>query len=962
MDRYSFHVLGALQVVDTGDGDVTPRGALQRRLLATLLLHRGQVVSADALAEVLWPDELPSASGASLQSQVYRLRQHLSDLAIEHRASGYVLDVADESVDAHRFERAVPAAAAVGVDDPQGALDALDEALGRWRGTPYEELGDTDDGRIEAERLAELRCRAMEERFAALLRLGRADEVTPDLEAFVARAPLRERPRELLMEALDATGRRAEALRVYDAYRRVLAEELGVEPSAHLAAHHEQLLAGGAPATAPPPAQQRPRVPRPVSSFVGRDDLLDLLEHQVARHRMVTLVGPGGVGKTRLAVELVHRLAGEFPDGVRFCDLTGIADDSEVVPAVAATVGVEPRAGVDPVDRLADVLRHERTLILLDNCEHVLDGAATLAEGLLTSVEGVAVVATSREPLTVDGERTFPVPTLACDGEGAAATALFLDRAAAAQPSFVVDAGNRKLVDQLCERLDGLPLAIELAAARLRSLSLEEIVAGLEAGTSVLRGGRRTTPRHRSLAAALEWSYRSLDADDRSVLSAAAQFAGAFDADDIAFVSDRSPHQVRERLADLVERSLVARVGERFRLLQVISGFVLEQVDDDDRARLARRHAQQVTARADEAKRTMAIGHDDRGMERIRELVPDLRRAVATAVADADVELARRIVLAGNTAALNGMIPEFNAWGEVAGRLAEDAGHPDSAELYAIAARGAWKTGDLEGMRALLERAGDTLEATGAPPGYEYLTSLGVEALAKGELAQGVEWFREGIAAAGQELDWIQEAEAGGTLVITAAYAHLPEAHDEVARLLRDVVPHAGAVAASWCWYAAGECLLDDDPDEARVLLERAVELARAGGSPFVQGVAGASLASLDVRAGDVAAAIERYRWLFPLWLRAGVRSPMRTMLRTVTELLCRHGAHEHAARLLGAVTASGVGHEVVGDDDRRLTAVRQELDRRLGPARCAELVSEGCGLDDAAAAAEATAAFELLS
>src|SRR5690606_19452460 len=177
-----------------------------------------------------------------------------------------------------------------------------------------------------------------------------------------------------------------------------------------------------------------------------------------------------------------------------------------------------------------------------------------------------------------------------------------------------------------------------------------------------------------------------------------------------------------------------------------------------------------------------------------------------------------------------------------------------------------------------------------------------------------------------------------------------------------DIVPEAGAVAGSWCWYAAGECLLDDDPDEARVRLERAVELARAGGSTFVQGVAGASLASLDVRAGDVTAAVERYRWRFPLWLRAGVRSPMRTMLRSVAELLCRHGVDEHAARLLGAVTAPGVGHEVVGDDDVRLTAIRHELERRLGPGRCGELLAEGRGLDDAAAAAEATAAFELLS
>lgn len=963
MEQISFEVLGTLRVRDASGADVTPRGALQRRLLGMLVLHRRQVVSVDTLAEVLWPDR--PASAASLQSHVFRLRQHVTGFDIEHRPPGYVLDIPDEAVDAHRFERVVSGAGATLVDDPAAALACLDEALASWRGVPFADLDDTDAGRIEADRLAELRCRGIEDRFDALIRLGRQTEAMADLEAFVAREPLRERLRELLMEALAGTGRRADALRVYDAYRRLLAEELGVEPSVHLRSAHERLLAeSDRPAAAPSTwaSVPAPHLPRPVSSFVGRDELLETLEDRVPQHRMVTLVGPGGVGKTRLVVELMHRLAGGFADGVRFCDLTGVRDDSEVAPTVAAAVGVEPRAGVDPVERLADVLRRERMLLVLDNCEHVLDGAAILVEGLLSSVERLVVVATSRERLAVDGEHVFPVTTLDCGGGAGPATALFVDRAVAALATFTVDDGNRREIEELCQRLDGLPLAIELAAARLNALSLAEICAELEAGTSVLRGGRRTTPRHRSLTAALEWSYRSLDDEDQAVLAAAAQFAGPFGIDDLAAVAGRAMSHVVDRLSDLVERSLVQRVDAGHRLLQVVAWFVAEQTESTEaRTTLARRHAERMTERAEVAGAELRTCHDHVPMERIRALVPDLRRAMATALTRGDADLAIRIVMAGNPAALNGMVPEFNAWGISAGELGEATGHPRTAEVLAIAARGAWKAGDLDAMRRLLVRAGDAHDANGQQPGYEYLGTLGVEALARGELRRGVGIWRRALAAEDAVGDLYRQAEGGATLVITAAYAHLPEALEDAEWLLRDIAPETGAVAGSWCWYAAGECLLEIDPAEARVRLERSVELARASGATFVQGVAGASLASLHVRAGDLATAIEHYRWLLPLWLRAGVRSPMRTMLRTVTELLCRQGLDDHAARLLGAVTAPDAGHEVVGDDVIRLTSVRGELERRLGVARCSELVDEGRALDDAGAAAEATTAFELV-
>ncbi|MCD9625682.1 AfsR/SARP family transcriptional regulator [Rhabdothermincola salaria] len=979
MGQHAFEVLGPLRVTGPSGDDLSPRGPLQRRLLGALLLEHGKVVSTDRLAEVLWGDRLPQRAPALLHSHVFRLRQQLPELDIEARPHGYQLDVPGAAIDAWRFEQAVSRACMIRPDDPDGALVLLDEALGSWRGEAFADLADTDAGRIEATRLSELRLLATEERFTTALHLGLADEALPDLEAFVRREPLRERPRELLMDALTASGRRADALRVYDSYRRQLAEELGVDPSAHLRRRHEQLLDavepadGGPRRPAPredvPPADrheatgfEEASLPRPVSSFVGRDELLGALAAQATHNRLLTLVGPGGVGKTRLVTELVHRIVDDFPDGRPFCDLTPV-DGAGVAAAVASAFGIEPRAGVAPAERIAEVVRREHALLVLDNCEHVLDEVAGLVEDLVRSTEHLVVITTSRERLAVEGERIFAVDPLGVGGETSPAFELFVDRARAASSTFELDEASRIRVVRLCERLDGLPLAIELAASRLRSLTLEEITEGLESSTSVLRGGRRTVPRHRSLDAALTWSYRLLDDDERDVLAAAASFLQPFDVADVAAVAERPTADVRDVLADLVERSLVHRVGGRFSLLQVVRLFVNERTEDRaDLTRLSLRHANRVAERAETANRVLRTALDDTPIADVRALVPDLRQAMTAALSSGDADLAVRLVVAVRDAAMHAMLPELMAWGEPAGELGDAVAHPLAADAFSIAALAAWKAGDLDAMRRLLQRAGETLARGGERDRYEHQGALGTEALAHGALDDAVAPLRRALECPEAVDDVLRQAEGGATLVICEAYAHRAEACTHAERLLTDVAPRAGAVPASWCWYAAGECLLDAEPMVARGHLQRAVELARAGGATFVEGVAGASLASLDARSGDTTAAVGHYRWLLPLWLRAGVRSPLRTMLRTVTELLCQQGFDDAAARLLGVVTAPGAGHEVVGDDDVRLRTVRATLERRMGRAQLEIRLEEGRALDDAAAAQEATAAFDQMA
>jgi predicted ATPase/DNA-binding SARP family transcriptional activator len=1047
-------VLGPLRVFATDDaadagvdGDEVPvRGALQRRLLAGLVLSRGSVVSVDRLAELMWPDGDAPGGPAPLQSHVFRLRQRVGGLEIEQRPPGYVLHLDDAALDAHRFERRVSDALSAAAENRlEDALELLDDALAMWRGAPYGDLVDTADGQIEIERLGEVHRRAQEERLAILVRTGRGGPAIADLEAYVAREPLRERPRQVLMEALAADGRRAEALRVFDDYRRRLAEELGVDPSADLRARHEALLDGDDPPTSPAPpappapaapvgsgagegaideppdprptagsspaegevegaadershrrevasiasahpsdgaarvrwnrragdkanggddaaATERPgaSVPRPVSSFVGRAVLLDEVIGRLADVRLVTLLGPGGVGKTRLAIESVSRLDTTFPDGIMFCDLSSSAPD-QVIAVVRAAIGLEARSGVDEVARLAEVLRSDRCLIVLDNCEHVIDAAAALAEGLLAQTDHAVVLATSRERLAVSGEHLVAVPPLSCDAGGAGrseAAELLVDRVRAVAPEAAADIDADDLAD-LCSILDGLPLAIELAAARLHSLSIGDVRAGLDRSISVLRGGRTTVARHRSVAAALDWSYELLDADTRAALHACAVFAATFDAADLAAVLHTDIGHARDLLAGLVECSLARRVDDHVSLLYIVRRYALERAPDGDIAEARRRHARRMLDVADELNRAFRHAHDDTPVTECERLLVDLRDATATAVADGDADVALGLVNALRDIAMNAMLPEVMSWGEPAAELGERVGHPLTADIWAAVAIGAWKRGDLAGMARYVDRAVVVAERHEVGDRFEVLGALATQDLAHGRLRSAVEHAVRSIDCIEVAGDPLRQAEWGATVAICLAYAHDDQAIAVADDLVDNITTETGAVPRAWAWYAAGECRLDSDPEGARVRLERAVALASAGGGSFVVGIAGASLASLDVRSGDIDAAIERYRWLLPLWMRAGVRSPFWTAMRSVTQLAVLLGELGAAARLLGAVTSPTAGHEIVGDDVVRLAAIRSRLVERLGADRVAELTAAGGELDDAAAAAEALAVFD---
>jgi DNA-binding SARP family transcriptional activator len=388
VDRLHVDVLGPMRVRDAASGrEATPDGPRPRRLLALLVLHRGRSVSTDALVETLWPTNPPRDPTAALHNQVSRLRKALPEGVVVSTGSGYRIDPARVSVDADRLAAAIQA-----LRDDAATSAVVDEILQRWDGPAYPDLDDTDDGRAVAVRLAELRIRARELSADCRLARGETDGLVAEVAALADEEPLRERPRGLLTQALAVTGRRVEALRVYDDFRRLLGDELGIEPSPVLAAQHAALLRTGDPAPAGPRADgpsaadatsvwvPATRLPVPATSLVGRDAFAADLVGAVSQHRLVTVVGPGGVGKTRLLVEIGRRLHDRAPDTpVVLCELATSTAES-AVDAVAAALAIEGRPGQGLIDRIPALLADRRVVLLLDNCEHVLDPLAALAE------------------------------------------------------------------------------------------------------------------------------------------------------------------------------------------------------------------------------------------------------------------------------------------------------------------------------------------------------------------------------------------------------------------------------------------------------------------------------------------------------------------------------------------------------------------------------------------------------
>ncbi|MEV0617826.1 BTAD domain-containing putative transcriptional regulator [Nonomuraea sp. NPDC050404] len=685
-----FQILGPTSVLDEDGEQVVLGGPRVRALLTLLALHAGHIVGAEQLVDGMYGTRPPEGVANALQSQVSRLRRALGRDLVEFHAAGYRLVADPQDVDARRFEfltRSGRQALADG--DAWRAAALLREGLELWRGAP---LADAPHAEAAAAALTELRLTATEDRVQADLDLGRHRELVAELSQLTAAHPLRERLRAQLMRALYGSGRQAEALTVFEDTRKLLDDELGVEPGAELAAAHLAVLradpalgpahravsrtdpthlavsrtdpthlavsrtdsapgpgAAGAEASAGQPARRGLRAQ--LTTFVGRTEELAQVGARLQDSRLVTLIGPGGAGKTRLAIEA----AAQEPGDVCFVPLAPVSDGDGVPQAVLDGLGVRDavlltheRPTVAPLTRLITALSDRKLLLVLDNCEHLVAPTAELADQLLAACPDLRVLVTGREALGITGESILPVaplrlpPAETDDPYRFPAVRLFADRAAAVRPGFAADAGNAALVVGICRALDGLPLAIELAAARLRTLSLAEVAARLDDRFKLLtRGSRTALPRHQTLHAVVAWSWDLLDADEQRMARRLSVFVGGARPE----AAERVCGLPEEVLFSLAEKSLVESVDGRFRMLETIRAFCLDRLaESGERDAVRDAHARYHLDLILTADPWLRTAEQLEWLARLDEESDDLDVAVRWATESRQFELAMRLV------------------------------------------------------------------------------------------------------------------------------------------------------------------------------------------------------------------------------------------------------------------------------------------------------------------------------
>jgi predicted ATPase/DNA-binding SARP family transcriptional activator len=746
-------ILGPLEARDDAGTLLPVGGARLRALLIRLAIADGRAVSVERLAEDLWDGQGPADAGNAVQALVSRLRGVVGRNTVEFGPAGYRLVVDADGVDARAFEQQVGAGRRALADGRLAeATSLLAAALGQWRGPALADVADAAFAVPAITRLSELRLAALEDRIDAELALGRGGELVPELQELVSEHPLRERLRGQLMRALQAAGRQADALMAYEDLRRALAEQLGVDPAPALAAVHLAILRGEPPsqlsptaraqAAQPAPTGQEPPItggmartartgwtnrpgastarltnlPAQLTSFVGREQELRRIAKLLSEARLVTLTGPGGAGKTRLSVEASARLAEQQPDelcdGVWFVPLAPVRDALDVPQAVLTALGIQETAwpadpaetarlaALPPLERLTDALTSRRLLLVLDNCEHVATAAARLAGHVLAAAPGVRILVTSRELLGVTGETLCPVPSLelppeeadASEAARSPAVRLFADRAAAVRPGFALDEATAGPVVRICRALDGIPLAIELAAARLRALTAAQVADRLDDRFRLLSvGDRAALPRHQTLRAVVDWSWELLNEPERAVLRRLSVFSGGAtpaSAEHVCALGG-DHREVIDLVASLVDKSLVMAAGEhevRYQLLETVRAYAadrLAEAGEADRARAA--HAEFFLALAERAEPELRSRDQLVWLNRMTAEHGNFSAALRHVVAAGDAASALRFV---GALAWFWITRDYDAeaaeWGAAVAQIAGDAPPPGLHDAWAI--------------------------------------------------------------------------------------------------------------------------------------------------------------------------------------------------------------------------------------------------------------------------------------
>jgi predicted ATPase/DNA-binding SARP family transcriptional activator len=931
-----FGILGPLEA-SRGGSPLALGGSKQRAVLALLLVHRNRAVSTDVLVESLWPSKAPGRPDTAIQVYVSRLRKLLeperqaganpSILVTEARS--YRLRLEPGQLDADRFENLLGegrdrARAA----EAEAAAETLAEALALWRGAALTDFAYESWAQPEIGRLGELRLACVEERISADLDSGRQADLVGELEALIAEHPLRERLRALLMLSLYRSGRQAEAVDAFASARATLVGELGIDPSPELKALHQAILNQDVPLARAPRQADVPDLPTPATPLVGRKrervDIANLVSDPSVR--LVTLTGPGGVGKTRLTIEVAAALSEHHRDGVHFVDLAPLEGPEQVAAAVAHTIGVREEPGEPLLETLKSHLRRRSTLLVFDNFEHVL-GAAPLVSELLGASGGLNVLVTSRERLHLYGEHEFPLEPLsvpppeqqrATDELAAVeSVSLLLARARAADARFELTGTNAGAVADICVRLDGLPLAIELAAARLRHLEPAELLAELDRRPDVLGGGPvDVAARHQTMQATIDWSRKLLDAEEQRLFRQLAVFVGGWTRVAAEEVCDART----EGLFSLVDKSLVREEkgrgsDPRFSMLQTVRDHALEQAAASGEAqKLRERHLRFFAAFAEEAHGHLRGAEKTEWLHRLRADLENLRSALRwTTVDDNAAEMQLRLAAALRLFwDAEGSVSEGLEWIERG--LAQAKAPPERVrcDAYIGASAFASQLRDLDKALGYDAKAVEAARELGDPPVIAIaLMRTGIDRRQAGDLREARSYY-----------------EQARELAQDAADDHLTQA----------IVHNLGDLA-----------LYEGDFVRARTRFGEALELARARSDAPDTAYALANIALASLKLGDSAAVLGSLQEALTILASISWPVGLAYTLELSADALASHSDAHGAAQLFAVSELMRERLEVAPERfeqelrDERLAAVSAAL----GTEAFISISEQGRALDD---------------
>ncbi len=920
-----FGILGPLEVTQDGRS-LALGGPQQRALLAVLLIHRGEVLSIDRVIDELWDEQPPLSAIKVVQVYISHLRKALGEGVILTRGRGYLLAVQSERVDVGRFEALVAGGrSALAAGDAAVGDRRLREALALWRGEPLADFAYERFAQAEIRRLEELRFGALEARADAELQLGRHVSLVAELESLVAAEPTRERLVGQLMLALYRSGRQADALAVYQRARTRLADELGLEPGPALRALQAQVLEQaeslelGAVAPRLPVWTAHAPLPAAPTSTIGREHEIDAISGLLRRSdvRLVTLVGPGGVGKTRLALAAARATESEFCDPVCWVELAGVARAIDVGFSIAQAIGVTPLQGESVRDALVRALSTRQLLLVVDNFEQVLEAASLIGE-LLAACQGLTILATSREALSLTAEQRFVVEPLTVpdmpesatltDLERASATAMFIAAASRHDYRFGVRPEAAPAVARLCARLDGLPLAIELAAAQTGLFGIDELAARLDCELAVLGAGPHDAPaRQQTLRATIEWSYRLLDGAQAMAFVGYSVFAGGSTLEAAAEVTGAT----RSTIGGLLDKSLLYwRTGvdgfRRLMILETVREYALDRLaEGPHHDEIRQRHLAYYLRVVEDSTPQLSRAREDEPLALLDREIDNIRACFLWALAQAPALAVR---LAGSLHEYWWIRQDPDALGWVDSALTADAGRAPLKDRAPAQL----------GLSFLLGQQGQ-------PEAQADAANVALEVYCELDDQQGMAMSLISLATCARRLDDVENERAyaeeacrrarlsGDDATLGLALAKLAAAVPSAERLhvleqARELLERIGnyrqiAHAYGNASYAA---IVENQPTEALELLEVAVSAACKLTDTWINGYLCGNVGLALLFIGDLSRAQEQFTQELVLGGQQALRFGAEEGLAGLAAVAAAQGLDERAATLSGAAQALG--------------------------------------------------------